>query len=49
MVKTHMFVNGAKYASPLECLADIYGKHGVRGLFRGWVPGLAGWRAGFEA
>lgn len=35
MIKTHMFVNGHKYASPQECLADIYRQHGIRGLFRG--------------
>ena len=34
-VKTHMFVNGSKYASPLDCMADIYKRHGVRGMFRG--------------
>lgn len=36
MVKTHMFVNGQQYTSPLHCMAGIYKQHGVRGLFRGW-------------
>lgn len=35
MVKTHMFVNGQQYTSPLHCMAGIYKQHGVRGLFRG--------------
>ncbi|GAB4823103.1 hypothetical protein N2152v2_010149 [Parachlorella kessleri] len=35
MVKTHMFVNGSKYASPLDCMVGIYKRHGLRGFFRG--------------
>lgn len=34
MVKTNMFVNPI-YKGPMDCMADIYRRLGIRGLFKG--------------
>ena len=41
VVKTHMYCNGAKYASPLACAGDIFAREGARGFFKGWTANYA--------
>jgi solute carrier family 25 uncoupling protein 8/9 len=41
VVKTHMYCNGAKYANPLACAADIFAREGARGFFKGWTANYA--------
>eukprot|EP01026_Neomeris_dumetosa_P056076 TRINITY_DN5120_c1_g1_i1.p1 TRINITY_DN5120_c1_g1~~TRINITY_DN5120_c1_g1_i1.p1 ORF type:complete len:281 (-),score=30.58 TRINITY_DN5120_c1_g1_i1:458-1300(-) len=41
MIKTHMFVGGNKFSSPLQCALEIVQGEGVRGLFKGWLANYA--------
>eukprot|EP01024_Parvocaulis_polyphysoides_P072880 TRINITY_DN9315_c0_g2_i1.p2 TRINITY_DN9315_c0_g2~~TRINITY_DN9315_c0_g2_i1.p2 ORF type:complete len:292 (-),score=46.18 TRINITY_DN9315_c0_g2_i1:451-1200(-) len=41
MVKTHMFVSGNKFSSPIQCTLEIVRSEGVRGLFKGWLANYA--------
>eukprot|EP01025_Chloroclados_australasicus_P031009 TRINITY_DN3127_c0_g3_i3.p1 TRINITY_DN3127_c0_g3~~TRINITY_DN3127_c0_g3_i3.p1 ORF type:complete len:608 (-),score=45.67 TRINITY_DN3127_c0_g3_i3:490-2055(-) len=41
MVKTHMFVGGNKFASPIDCTIEIVRAEGMKGLFKGWLANYA--------
>ncbi len=41
VVKTHMYVQGARYTGPLQCAAAIVRKGGVGAMFKGWTANYA--------
>lgn len=41
VVKTYMFVGGAKYSGPMQCAMEIVRREGARSMFKGWTANYA--------
>jgi solute carrier family 25 (mitochondrial uncoupling protein), member 8/9 len=41
VIKTHMYVGGAKYSNPVKCAVDVFRANGISGFMKGWLASYA--------